>query len=82
MVEIGGLLARDPVDEIERNVVERGITKSMNSASDVVWTGNALEHSEQAGCERLGAERDTRDTAVAQGSSQTQASWSPDSPPP
>src|SRR6476659_6404089 len=43
MVEIGGLLARDPVDEIERNVVERGITKSMERAPDVLRTGHALE---------------------------------------
>ena len=66
VVEVGGLLARDPVDEIERDVVERGITKSMNGAPDVVRTGNALEHLEQARCERLRSERDPRDAAFAQ----------------
>ena len=45
-VEIGGALARDPVDEIERDVVETGITKSVQSAPDVVRTGNALERLE------------------------------------
>src|SRR6185312_4136951 len=35
-VEIGGLLARNAVDEIERDVVEKGITKSMDSTADVV----------------------------------------------
>ena len=66
MVEIGGLLARDPVDEIERDVVERGITKSMEGAPDVVRSGNALEHLEQAGREGLRAERDARHAALAQ----------------
>ncbi len=65
-IEIGGLLARDPVDEIERDVVERGITKSMNGAPDVVRTGNALEHLEQPWCERLRPERDPGDAAFAQ----------------
>ena len=62
-IEIGGLLARDPVDEVERNVVERGITKSMHRASDVVGSGNTFEHFEQPGGERLGAERDPRHAA-------------------
>ena len=61
-IEVGGLLARDPVDEIERDVVERGITKSMNGPPDVVRTGNALEHLEQPGCERLRPDRDSRVT--------------------
>ena len=65
-IEIGGLLARDPVDEIERDVVERGITKSMNGAPDIVRTGNALEHLEQLRRERLRAERDPGDAALAQ----------------
>ena len=46
-LEIGGALARNAVDEIERDVVEPGITESMNRPSDVVGTGNALEHPEQ-----------------------------------
>jgi len=38
-VEIGGLLPRDPVDEIQRNVVKSGITKMIEGSSDVVRTG-------------------------------------------
>src|SRR5262249_46228614 len=40
--EVGGALAGDPVDEIEGYVVESGITKMMDRASDVVRSGNAL----------------------------------------
>ncbi len=42
--EIGGALAGDPVDEVERDVVNLGITEMMHGASDVVRAGNALEH--------------------------------------
>ena len=42
--EIGGALAGNPVDEIERDVVKSGITKMMHGASDVVRLGNTLEH--------------------------------------
>ena len=42
-LEIGGALAGDPVDEVERDVVESGITKMMHRASDVVRTGNTFE---------------------------------------
>ena len=56
--EIGGALAGDPVDEIERDVVESGIAKMMHGASDVVRMGNTLEHLEQSRPERLRAERD------------------------
>ena len=48
VVEVGGLLARNPVDEIERDVVETGITQSMHGAPDVVRAGNALEHARAA----------------------------------
>src|SRR4029079_15594003 len=61
VVEVGGLLARDPVDEIERDVVETVITKSMHCPPDVVGRGNALEHGEQPRCERLSSERYTRE---------------------
>ena len=64
--EIGGALARDPVDEVERDVVKSGITKMMHGAPDVVRSGNALEHAQQLGPEGLGAERHTRDACVAQ----------------
>ena len=66
MVEVGGLLARDAVDEVQRDVVERGIAKSMHRASDVVRPGNALEHLEQPRRERLSSERDARHAAVVQ----------------
>ena len=64
--EIGGALAGDPVDEVERDVVKSGITKMMHGASDVVRTGNALEHAEQLRLEGLRAERDARDAVRAQ----------------
>ena len=57
-LQIGGALAGDPVDEIERDVVKSGIAKMMHGASDVVWLGNTLEHLEQSRPERLRAERD------------------------
>ena len=38
-LEIGGALARNAVDEIERDVVEPGITESMDRPSDVVGAG-------------------------------------------
>ena len=57
-VEVGGALAGDAVDEIERDVVESGITKSVHGAPDVVRRGAALEHGEQVRLEALRAERD------------------------
>ena len=41
--KVGGALAGDPVDEVERDVGESGITKMMHGTSDVVLTGNAFE---------------------------------------
>ena len=46
-VQAGGALAGDPVDEIERDVVESGITEMVEGSSDVGRTGNALEDLEQ-----------------------------------
>ena len=54
--EVGGALAGDPVDEIERDVVETGITESLHCAPDVVRTGNALQHFEQMRPKRLRTE--------------------------
>ncbi len=65
-VEVGGALARDAVDEIERDVVETGITKSVHRPPDVVRSGNALQHREQPRTERLGAERDAVHPVPAQ----------------
>ena len=57
-VEVGGALARNAVDEIERDVVESGIAKSVHGAADVVRRRLSLEHLEQVGLEALRAERD------------------------
>ena len=64
--EIGGALAGNPVDEIERDVVKSGITKMMHGASDVVRSGNALEHAQELRLERLRAERDAGHAGSAQ----------------
>ena len=55
--EIGGALPRDPIDEVQRDVVKSGITKMMHGTPDVVRSGNALEHTEQLGPEGLGSEQ-------------------------
>src|SRR6266516_7819355 len=55
-VEIGGALAGDSVDEIQRDVVKLGIAKSVDGASDVVGPGLPVEHLEQPGPEALRAE--------------------------
>ena len=65
VLQLGGGLARDAVEEIERDVVESGITKSVHGAPDVVGAGPALEHLEQMWLEALGPERDTRDAGRA-----------------
>ena len=46
-LEVGGALARDAVDEIERDVVESGITKTVHGATDVVGPRAPLEHVQQ-----------------------------------
>ena len=65
-VEVGGALAGDPVDEVERDVVEAGITEERERAPDVVGPRAPLEHLEQPRLEALRAERDARHAAVAQ----------------
>ena len=57
-LEVGGALARDPVDEIERDVVESGITKTVDGAPDGVRPRAPLERREQLRLEALRAERD------------------------
>ncbi len=64
--QIGGALAGNPVDEIERDVVKLGITKMMHGASDVVRTGNTFEHLQELRSEALRAERHPRDPGAAQ----------------
>ena len=65
-VEVGGALAGDAVDEIERDVVESGLAKSSDGASDVVGRSLALEHPEQVRLEALRAERDAGHAVRAQ----------------
>jgi hypothetical protein len=60
-LEIGGALARNAVDEIERDVVETGITKSVHCPPDVVRTGNAFQRLQEVRPERLRADGDTGD---------------------
>jgi hypothetical protein len=64
--EVGGLLARDAVEQVDADVVKPGITKSVERAPDDVRTGPALERLEQVGAERLHPERDASDPAAPQ----------------
>ena len=66
VVEIGGSLARDPVDEIERDVVEAGLAQGVYGAPHLVRRGLPLEHVEQAGLEGLCAQRHARHTVRAE----------------
>jgi hypothetical protein len=63
-VEVGGALAGDPVDEIERYVVNSGITKIVDRAPDVVGPRLPLEHLEQPRPEALCPQRDPVHPAV------------------
>ena len=81
-VEIGGALAGNAVDEVERDVVKTGITESVERAPDVIRLRGPLEHFEQPRREALRAERDARDPAVAQQRRRAPASPSPGSPRP
>ena len=81
-VEIGGALAGDAVDEIERDVVESGITKSVHRPTDVVRRRLPLERLEQMRPERLCAERDASHTGRAASTRDARRSPSRDSPRP
>ena len=72
--EVGGLLARDAVDEIERDVVNSGITKTIEGAPDVVRLGNAVECPKQTWRERLRAERHAVDAARRRAARRARAS--------
>ena len=65
-VEVGGALAGDPVQQVERDVVKIGITEMVERAPDSVRAGPPLEHLEQLGAEALRTERDTRHPMGAQ----------------
>ena len=64
-LEVGGALAGDAVDEVERDVVEAGITESATARADVLGAGAPLEHREQVRLEALRAERDAVDAVLA-----------------
>ena len=81
-IEVGGALARDAVDEIERDVVKTGITESVNRAPDVIGRCLALEDVEERRPERLRAHRHAVDAVLEQERSQLRASRSPGSPRP
>src|SRR5438128_12160784 len=57
-LEMGGALSRNPVDEIERDVVKTGITQTVHGPPDVLRIGPAFEDGEQMRLEALCAERD------------------------
>ena len=58
-LELGGALARDAVDEIERDVVEPGITKSVDGTPDVVRPATRSSTPSRSGW-KLCAPSDTR----------------------
>src|SRR5207244_2057132 len=60
--EIGGALARDPVDEIEGDVVKSGTTEIVDRAPDVDRRRTPLEDAQQVRLEALSADRHTVDT--------------------
>jgi hypothetical protein len=55
-LEVGGLLARDPVDEVERDVVKSGITEMVEGPADGIGSGESLEGGEELRLEALRAE--------------------------
>ncbi len=65
-IEVGGALAGDPVQQVERDVVKIGITKMVEGATDGIRTGAAFQHLEQRGLEALRSERYAGDAASAQ----------------
>ena len=65
-LEVGGALARDPVDEVEREVVEAGLPERVHRAADVLRARAPLEHLQQVRLEALRAERHAVDAVLAQ----------------
>ena len=63
-LEVGGALARDAVDEIERDVVKSGIAKKVHRLPDDIGSRASLENVEQVRLEALRAERDPVHAAV------------------
>ena len=56
-VELGGALAGNPVQEVERDVVKSGITQSVDRATDVLGPRAPLQHVQERRLERLRAKR-------------------------
>ena len=61
VVEVGGFLARDAVDEIQGDVVDPCRAEAIDGAANVVRPGDTVEHGEKPRREGLGAEGDTVD---------------------
>ena len=56
VLQTGGALTGDAVDEIQRDVVEAGLAQQSEGAPDILRARPALEHVEQARVEALRAE--------------------------
>src|SRR5262249_52425623 len=63
-VEVGGALAGDAVEQVERDVVKSGITENVQGAADVFGLRSPLEDAQKARLEGLRAERHTIDTVA------------------
>ena len=64
--EVGGLLAWDPVDEIQGDVVNLGTTKMADRPADVVRLSPALQHVQEPRLEALHAQRDSSDLVLGE----------------
>ena len=72
-VEIGGALAGDAVDQIERDVVKAGSAESVTARRDVVRARPTLEHVEQAAAGSSARRARRGHTALAQEGGQRRA---------
>ena len=61
-LEIGGPLAGDPVDEIEGDVGETGISENVHGPPDVLGSRMPLQYGKQRRLETLSANRHAIDT--------------------
>ena len=64
--QVGGALAGNPIDEVERDVVKTGITQSVERAPDVIGLRAAVEHVEQTWTEALRTKRDAGHARLTQ----------------
>jgi hypothetical protein len=55
--EVGGALAGNPVEQVEREVVETTIAKMVERSADVVGPRVPLQYAQETGVERLRAYR-------------------------